>query len=65
MSDLDRLPYVEAELNYLGRTAERPRYYAYEPSPADPPSVSGRAPPAAPRRAPAPRTLRAREDERG
>jgi hypothetical protein len=39
MSDIDRLPYVEAELNYLGHTAERPRYYAYEPSPADPPSV--------------------------
>jgi len=39
MSDIDRLPYVEAELNYLGRTAARPRYYAYEPGPADPPSV--------------------------
>ena len=31
MSNTDRLPYVEAELNYLGPTAERPRYYAYEP----------------------------------
>ncbi|MGE5268501.1 MAG: CmcJ/NvfI family oxidoreductase [Thiohalocapsa sp.] len=39
MSDIDRLPHVEAELNYLGRTAERPRYYAYEPGPSDPPSV--------------------------
>ena len=39
MSDIDRLPYVEAELNYLGPIAERPRYYAYEPGPNDPPSV--------------------------
>ena len=39
MSDIDRLPYVEAELNYLGPTPERPRYYAYEPGPSDPPSV--------------------------
>jgi hypothetical protein len=39
MSDIDRLPYVEAELNYLGPTALRPRYYAYEPSPDDRPSV--------------------------
>ncbi len=39
MSDIDRLAYVEAELNYLGPTAERPRYYAYEPGPNDPPSV--------------------------
>jgi hypothetical protein len=39
MSDIDRLPYVEGELNYLGPTAERPRYYAYEPGPNDPPSV--------------------------
>ena len=30
MSDIDRLPYVDAELNYLGATSERPRYYAYE-----------------------------------
>ena len=33
------LPYVEAELNYLGRTSERPRYYAYEPDATDPPPV--------------------------
>ena len=39
MSDIDRLPYVEAELNYLGTTAARPRYYAYEPGPDDLPSV--------------------------
>ena len=39
MSNADRLPYVEAELNYLGRTAERPRYYAYETAAGDPPSV--------------------------
>ena len=39
MSDINRLPYVEAELNYLGPTTERPRYYAYEPGPNDPPSV--------------------------
>lgn len=39
MSDNNRLPYVEAELNYLGPTAERPRYYAYEAGPNDPPSV--------------------------
>jgi hypothetical protein len=31
------LPYVEAELNYLVPMAERPRYYAYEPGPADAP----------------------------
>src|SRR5260370_7424682 len=30
MSKTDSLPYVEAELNYLGPMAERPRYYAYE-----------------------------------
>jgi hypothetical protein len=30
MSDIDRLPYVEAELNYLAPVHERPRYYAYE-----------------------------------
>ena len=29
---MSRLPYVEAELNYLAPMAERPRYYAYEPS---------------------------------
>src|SRR5438105_3985950 len=37
MSTADRLPYVEAELNYIVPTTERPRYYAYEPGPADPP----------------------------
>src|SRR6201993_3707849 len=30
MTKTDSLPYVEAELNYLGRMTERPRYYAYE-----------------------------------
>jgi hypothetical protein len=30
MSDIKTLPYVEAELNYLGPMTERPRYYAYE-----------------------------------
>ena len=30
MSKTDSLPYVEAELNYLGPMTERPRYYAYE-----------------------------------
>src|ERR1700680_396109 len=30
MSDLESLPYVEAQLNYLGPMTERPRYYAYE-----------------------------------
>ncbi len=39
MSTVDRLPYVEAELNYLGPTAARPRYYAYEPDATDPPPV--------------------------
>src|SRR5438067_392165 len=37
MTSPDRLPYVEAELNYLVPPAERPRYYAYEPGPGDPP----------------------------
>jgi hypothetical protein len=32
------LPYVEAELNYLGATTERPRYYAYDRAATDPPS---------------------------
>ena len=32
------LPYVEGELNYLGATAERPRYYAYDRADTDPPS---------------------------
>ncbi len=36
MTNADRLPYVEAELNYLGTMAERPRYYAYEPLPGEP-----------------------------
>jgi hypothetical protein len=30
MTKLEELPYVEAELNYLGPMGERPRYYAYE-----------------------------------
>ena len=30
MSNIDNLPYVEGELNYLGPMTERPRYYAYE-----------------------------------
>lgn len=30
MTDLDRLPYVEADLNYLAAVHERPRYYTYE-----------------------------------
>ncbi|HZU88764.1 MAG TPA: hypothetical protein VE993_05860, partial [Stellaceae bacterium] len=37
MSTVDSLPYVEAELNYLVPMAERPRYYAYDPDPGDPP----------------------------
>lgn len=37
MSTADSLPYVEAELNYLTPMAERPRYYAYDPDPGDPP----------------------------
>jgi hypothetical protein len=36
MSNTDSLPYVEAELNYLGPMTERPRYYAYEPQPGEP-----------------------------
>lgn len=39
MSRADRLPYVEGELNYLGRTAERPRYYAFDRGADDPPPV--------------------------
>jgi len=31
MSTPDRLPYVEAELNYIVPMPERPRYYRYEP----------------------------------
>src|SRR3954465_313422 len=38
MTDTNRLPYVEGELNYLGATAERPRYYAYDRAETDPPS---------------------------
>lgn len=37
MTDIDRLPYVEADLNYLAPPAERPRYYAYEIGPEDRP----------------------------
>src|ERR1700730_6587821 len=37
MTKIDQLPYVEAELNYIVPTAERPRYYAYEPGPSDAP----------------------------
>ncbi len=36
MSNADRLPYVEAELNYLAPMTERPRYYAYDPEPGEP-----------------------------
>ncbi len=39
MIDADRLPYVEAELNYLAPTTERPRYYTYETDATDPPPV--------------------------
>jgi hypothetical protein len=35
MNDADRLPYVEAELNYLVPMPERPRYYAYDPEPGE------------------------------
>src|SRR5258708_12771065 len=37
MSTPDRLPYVEAELNYIVPMPERPRYYAYEPGAGDAP----------------------------
>ncbi|MBV9829121.1 MAG: methyltransferase [Alphaproteobacteria bacterium] len=37
MTDIDRLPYVEADLNYLAPPTERPRYYAYEIGPEDRP----------------------------
>src|SRR5712691_5615639 len=30
VSNIESLPYVEAQLNYLGPMIERPRYYAYE-----------------------------------
>jgi hypothetical protein len=39
MTSTQSLPYVEADLNYLGPTPERPRYYAYEPGANDPPPV--------------------------
>lgn len=39
MTDIDKLSYVEAELNYLGPTDTRPRYYAYEPDAGDQPTV--------------------------
>jgi hypothetical protein len=39
MTALNKLPYVEAELNYLGPTTERPRYYAYDRAESDPPPV--------------------------
>jgi len=37
MTAADRLPYVEATLNYIVPSPERPRYYAYEPGPEDAP----------------------------
>lgn len=37
MTSSQNLPYVEAELNYLGATAQRPRYFAYDRDDADPP----------------------------
>jgi len=37
MTRIDNLPYVEAELNYLGASAERPRYFAYDRAETDPP----------------------------
>jgi hypothetical protein len=36
MSNVDSLPYVEAELNYLAPMSERPCYYAYEPEAGEP-----------------------------
>jgi hypothetical protein len=39
MTNIDKLSYVEGELNYLGPTDKRPRYYAYEPDAGDQPSV--------------------------
>ena len=36
MTDVDRLPFVEAELNYLAPMAGRPSYLAYEPGPGEP-----------------------------
>src|ERR1700730_811471 len=37
MTNPDRLPYIKAACNYLVSSGERPRYYAYEPGPSDPP----------------------------
>ncbi|HEX5454214.1 MAG TPA: CmcJ/NvfI family oxidoreductase [Stellaceae bacterium] len=39
MASTEQLPFVEAEVNYLGATHERPRYYAYDRDPSDPPAV--------------------------
>src|ERR1041385_5811837 len=36
MTNIDQLPYVEAELNYLAPMSERPRYYAFEPQAGEP-----------------------------
>jgi hypothetical protein len=36
MTNIDQLPFVEAELNYLAPMTERPRYYAYEPQAGEP-----------------------------
>jgi len=36
MTNINALPYVEAELNYLAPMTERPRYYAYEIEPGEP-----------------------------
>ena len=38
MTTMQTLPHVEGELNYLGATHERPRYYAYDRAETDPPS---------------------------
>ena len=34
--NINTLPYVEAELNYLAPMSERPSYLAYEPEPGEP-----------------------------
>jgi len=36
MTSYNNLPYVEAELNHLAPTTERPRYYTYDPEPGVP-----------------------------
>jgi hypothetical protein len=36
MTNIDQLPYVEAELNYLAPMTARPRYYAFEPEAGEP-----------------------------